>query len=92
VKKPGPIPEVMEYFREEIGPGVRQDQICVIGDRLLTDVVFGNRQGMLTVWTQVLTEKGDNRAALLARRIEGRLRKVLHSRLGVRAPAHFLYP
>jgi len=37
-----------------------------VGDRILTDVLFGNRNGNLTIWTrQVITEEGDNKAALI---------------------------
>ena len=35
----------------------------MVGDRLLTDVVFGNLHGMLTVHTQPLTLEGDNKVA-----------------------------
>jgi predicted HAD superfamily phosphohydrolase YqeG len=37
--------EVMAHF-----PNVEEpSQLCMVGDRLLTDVVFGNLHGMLTV-------------------------------------------
>ncbi|KAI8092263.1 mitochondrial PGP phosphatase-domain-containing protein [Gilbertella persicaria] len=42
-----------------------------VGDRILTDIVFGNLNGNYTIWTrQVVTEKGDNKAALVLRRME----------------------
>lgn len=45
-KKPGGIEEVLKHF------GAKESStICMIGDRLLTDVVFGNLHGMLTVHT-----------------------------------------
>lgn len=34
-----------------------------VGDRLLTDVVFGNLNNMLTIHTQPLTAAGDNKLA-----------------------------
>lgn len=49
---------------------VRLDELCFVGDRLLTDVVFGNLHGMLTVHTRPLTLKGDNRPAALFRFLE----------------------
>lgn len=45
-----------------------------MGDRLLTDVVFGNLHGMLTVHTQPLTLKGDNRPAAVFRFLERKVR------------------
>lgn len=51
-------------------PQVRLDELCFVGDRLLTDVVFGNLHGMLTVHTQPLTLKGDNRPAAVFRFLE----------------------
>ena len=40
----------------------------MVGDRFLTDVVFGNRNGMLTVRPAPFTPKGEPRAVLLVRR------------------------
>lgn len=44
-KKPGGLQEVMNHFPNVDEPS----QLCMVGDRLLTDVVFGNLHGMLTV-------------------------------------------
>lgn len=55
-------------------PQVRLDELCFVGDRLLTDVVFGNLHGMLTVHTQPLTLKGDNRPAAVFRFLERKVR------------------
>jgi phosphatidylglycerophosphatase GEP4 len=53
-KKPGGLDEVLAFFRQQCGDeGVAARDLCVIGDRLLTDVVFGNLHGMLTVHTKV---------------------------------------
>jgi phosphatidylglycerophosphatase GEP4 len=53
-KKPGGLDEVLSFFKASSGgEDVPADRLCVIGDRLLTDVVFGNLHGMLTVHTQV---------------------------------------
>lgn len=39
----------------------RSPAIAVVGDRALTDVVYGNSNGMLTIFvTDIVTEKGDN--------------------------------
>ncbi|CAO3622141.1 unnamed protein product [Cunninghamella blakesleeana] len=55
------------------------NEISFVGDRVLTDVVYGNLNGYLTIWTkQVITEKGDNKAAILIRRFEHQFIKILH--------------
>lgn len=46
------------------------DELCFVGDRLLTDVVFGNLHGMLTFHTRPLSLKGDNLAAVVFRFLE----------------------
>ena len=45
----------------------------MIGDRLLTDVVFGNLNGMFTILTDAFTENNDNWTSVLFRRIERRM-------------------
>ena len=40
-----------------------------MGDRYLTDIVFGNRMGMLTVRTAPLTFRGEPKAVLLVRTV-----------------------
>jgi phosphatidylglycerophosphatase GEP4 len=47
-KKPGGIEEVKRHFQERYNT----NQMCVVGDRLLTDVVFGNLYDMVTIHTQ----------------------------------------
>jgi phosphatidylglycerophosphatase GEP4 len=54
-KKPGGLQEVLKHFELE-DPA----QLCIVGDRLLTDVVFGNLHGMLTVHTMPLCQGPDN--------------------------------
>jgi phosphatidylglycerophosphatase GEP4 len=63
-KKPGGIAEVKRYFRCDPA------ELVMFGDRIFTDIVFGNRYGMLTVHTALLTEEGDNKAAAKIRRYE----------------------
>jgi phosphatidylglycerophosphatase GEP4 len=68
-KKPGGLPEVLEHFHME-DPA----QLCMVGDRLLTDVVFGNLHGMLTVHTLPLCtgadNSQDNKVANIIRKVE----------------------
>mmetsp|Transcript_31265 Transcript_31265/g.47927 ORF Transcript_31265/g.47927 Transcript_31265/m.47927 type:complete len:228 (+) Transcript_31265:95-778(+) len=55
-KKPGGLQEVLEHFNLQ-----DPSQLCMVGDRLLTDVVFGNLHGMLTVHTLPLCKGEDNK-------------------------------
>ncbi|KAI9323392.1 HAD superfamily phosphatase, partial [Dichotomocladium elegans] len=46
--------------------GIPAHQVAMVGDRLLTDIVFGNLNGNYTIWTRhIVTEEGDNKAALV---------------------------
>jgi phosphatidylglycerophosphatase GEP4 len=56
-KKPGGLAEVLSHFHLD-----DPSQICMVGDRLLTDVVFGNLHGMLTVHTLPVCKGSDNAA------------------------------
>ena len=70
-KKPGGLTEVLEHFKLE-DPA----QLCMVGDRLLTDIVFGNLYGMLTVHTLPLCtgddNTQDNKIASVVRKIENK--------------------
>lgn len=79
-KKPGAIPEVLDHFKKECGAETTYQDLAIIGDRLLTDVMWGNFAGMFTVHTQILTEVGDNRMAAIVRRVENRVCRVLNWR------------
>eukprot|EP01133_Synstelium_polycarpum_P013721 gene13721-16175_t len=48
-KKPAGIEAVSSHF------GTTPDRIIMIGDRFLTDVLFGNLYGMLTIYTKPIT-------------------------------------
>ena len=72
-KKPSGLEEVMQHF-----PNVHEpSELCMVGDRLLTDIVFGNLHGMLTVHTLPLCEgkenSGDNKIASWIRTGENKL-------------------
>ena len=82
-KKPRGFESVRAHF------GCDPAALVVIGDRYLTDVVFGNLHGTLTVRTQQLTTAGDNRVARTMGILERWLLAVLRWR-GVRAPPHRL--
>ena len=80
-KKPRGIESVQRHFQCD------GTALLMVGDRYLTDVVFGNLHGMLTVHTQQLTTEGDNRVAQAMRRAEDWL-VARYVRRGVRAPPH----
>lgn len=62
-----------------------------IGDRYLTDVVFGNRHGMLTIRVTPLTFEGEPPTVAAARVVEEACVS-RWSAAGLRAPAHRLLP
>ena len=83
-KKPGGIDEVLQYF------GCKPEELVMFGDRIFTDVVFGNRYGMLTIHSALLIEEGDNKAAAKIRKYELPLiRKWIEE--GKTAPTHKNY-
>ncbi|GBF97341.1 hypothetical protein Rsub_10032 [Raphidocelis subcapitata] len=64
-KKPaGSCDELEAHF------GCSASEVVFIGDRYLTDVVFGNRHGMLTIRVAPLTLRGEPPGVLAARRVE----------------------
>lgn len=83
-KKPGGLDSVLNYFN------CKSEELVMFGDRIFTDIVFGNRYGMLTVHTALLTEEGDNKAAAKVRRYELPLVKELINS-GKTAPNHPMY-
>jgi phosphatidylglycerophosphatase GEP4 len=73
-KKPGGLKEVLDHFKEQ---GIEDaSELCMVGDRLLTDVVFGNLYGMLTVHCLPLCtgeeNVKDNKIANVVRTIENK--------------------
>lgn len=56
IKKPGCGKEIMDYFRntdEKEGlRDIKEDQIAIVGDRLLTDMCLANEMGSWGVWVK----------------------------------------
>lgn len=67
--------------------GCTSSELIMVGDRFLTDVVFGNRHGMLTIRPAPLTRKGEPFGVVMARAIEERCVSRWTSQ-GVQAPEH----
>lgn len=89
-KKPGGLEEVLEHF--QISDPAK---LCMVGDRLLTDIVFGNIHGMLTVHTLPLCKgrqenAADNWTAKILRPVENRMLygRLFGKALRRRRPAH----
>lgn len=80
-KKPAGIVPVLNHF------GCKPSELVMFGDRIFTDIVFGNRYGLLTVHTALLTGEGDNKAAAKVRRYEIPLIKDWMKK-GIKPPAH----
>ncbi|KAI9264994.1 mitochondrial PGP phosphatase-domain-containing protein [Phascolomyces articulosus] len=82
-KKPSGGEALVKHFDH-----ASQQKIAMVGDRILTDILFGNLNGNLTIWTsQIVTEKGDNKAALFFRRVEHGLIRFLQ-KMNVQPPHH----
>jgi phosphatidylglycerophosphatase GEP4 len=67
-KKPSGFNELLTWFNsaDNVNNGLAQIQpseLCMVGDRALTDVVFGNHHGMMTIHVQPLTSNGDNKVS-----------------------------
>jgi phosphatidylglycerophosphatase GEP4 len=72
-KKPGGLAEVLRHFPHVDDPA----QLCMAGDRLLTDIVFGNLHGMLTVHALPLCtgkeNARDNTPSKIIRAVENKI-------------------
>ncbi|EGC34924.1 hypothetical protein DICPUDRAFT_152793 [Dictyostelium purpureum] len=53
-KKPDGIDSVTNHFKTD------PSNLVMVGDRYLTDILFGNLYGMFTIYTNPITSKGDN--------------------------------
>eukprot|EP00981_Chlorochromonas_danica_P012875 scaffold5514_cov166-Ochromonas_danica.AAC.9 len=70
VKKPGCLQEVIDHFQARNKEPITPAQICVVGDRLMTDVVFANVNGMKSVLVGPLSYFRDHPAAAIIRILE----------------------
>ncbi|KAJ3174675.1 hypothetical protein HK101_010860 [Irineochytrium annulatum] len=81
--KPAGVDELKKF----LGIPLDYRDVLVVGDRLLTDVVYGNQGGLLTALVDPVTEEGDNWMAVRIRRAEKTLLQAL-TRAGIKAPPH----
>lgn len=92
-KKPkGTVVEVEAHFApssDNDGAVVAAGSVLFVGDRTLTDVVYGNRLGMLTLAVKPLDPSRDPFSVRLARCLEGALATVWRW-VGAKPPQHAL--
>jgi phosphatidylglycerophosphatase GEP4 len=73
LKKPDCLKEVLEHFDATVGNrkgNVNPREIVIVGDRVLTDIVFGNMHNMLTVLVKPLTVRRDHPVSAIIRFLE----------------------
>jgi phosphatidylglycerophosphatase GEP4 len=81
-KKPSGGEALLQHF------DVPAHQVCVIGDRLMTDVLFGRRIRAFTIWCcEEISTKGDNPFALVLRKCEQTAMSI-YLRTGNSLPKH----
>ncbi|KAK3249831.1 hypothetical protein CYMTET_40760 [Cymbomonas tetramitiformis] len=85
-KKPGGGPEALEAFFE-----CEARQLIMIGDRYFTDVVYGNRNGMLTIRPAPFTTEGESTVIKTVRMFEDHKIRRWTGR-GIQAPVHNMLP
>lgn len=60
IQKPKGIEEVKSHFNNS-----NSKDILMVGDRYFTDIVFGNLNGMCTIYTEPFTNEGENNVVKL---------------------------
>ena len=86
LKKPEIEPEALtRHF------GCATEEMVMVGDRFLTDVMYGNRMGMLTVKVEAFTGSGERATVRAARWAETRLVGFWMGSLGTQPPAHAFF-
>ena len=78
LKKPACAGEVLDFLRP-----LSAGEVCVVGDRLLTDVVFANQAGMLSILVRPIDRLRDHPAAMLFRAMEALLLGLVRLVLGL---------
>ncbi|GAB5362908.1 hypothetical protein AAMO2058_000839000 [Amorphochlora amoebiformis] len=82
-KKPKGMPELTAHFTGKIEPA----EMCIVGDRVLTDVLFGSLNGLLTIHvSDPLDVKSDNKMARFWRVVENSFLLPILKILGVGPP------
>mmetsp|Transcript_28936 Transcript_28936/g.53175 ORF Transcript_28936/g.53175 Transcript_28936/m.53175 type:complete len:289 (-) Transcript_28936:211-1077(-) len=83
-KKPeGGCEEISSLF------GCQPHEVIMVGDRYFTDILYGNRHGMLTVYVQPFNVAVEPKGVVLARKIEDIFMQRWQKN-GLKAPAHII--
>jgi HAD superfamily phosphatase (TIGR01668 family) len=69
IKKPGCLDEVIDHFAKKSNLIVKPNEICVIGDRLMTDVIFANQNQMISILVDPLSNTRDHPVAMIFRSV-----------------------
>jgi len=72
-KKPDCLDEVLGHFASCLGTSVKAHEIAVVGDRVLTDVLFANLNGMLSILVAPISIRTDHPIAVIIRGFERRV-------------------
>ena len=85
-KKPHVYEDIIKQFtRDGIEP--RNEEICVVGDRVFADIVLGNRHGFLTIQVNGITQRNENKAVIWSRHVEeGFLKRLARQKSNPFAP------
>lgn len=76
-KKPNVYTEIIDHFKiNSTAQNFKNEQICVIGDRLLVDITMGKKFGFYTILLDPITESKDNFIVRLVRRFENFIIKI----------------
>jgi phosphatidylglycerophosphatase GEP4 len=70
VKKPLCLDEVIAHFTAKLNRKVEPKEICMVGDRVLTDIVFANQYGLLSILVGPISHWKDHPIAILFRQFE----------------------
>lgn len=60
--------EIIHHYRISMDiQSIRSSEMCMVGDRLLTDIVFANRMGMLSILVAPINSFRDHPIAVILR-------------------------
>ena len=91
LKKPACISEVLQHFENKLSRKIHPSEICMIGDRVLTDVMFDNLYGMLSILVKPLSLRHDHPIAVIIRLLETKILLPLLRLLGVKPSRRINY-
>lgn len=82
-KKPAVLDDIMKHFKH----CDEECEIAIVGDRVLSDIVMGNKYGFLTIYVEPIDRTRDNFVVKIVRKFEDRLLPLICPK---QAPSHSL--